>query len=339
MKDVNGNLIFVTVFESYLSKFLSENVHYFEPVYQKVLSALQEVILLNQPDNTFDRVMFTINSLVRSEYHDFKGLQDLKENFNLFTTNYYIKLLCENVLKSNLVKVLPTCPPIKEIPSLSVLCQHALFKHPKNKKQLSTFLKPEALFHEDNRGVSVLDDVSIISTRKLGIATLEHTPEDLVDYFPEPHESAQFEYTPNRMSNVGKWMSKYNLPIISGTSGSAREYLSTLLEFVKLEPMEIRLLLVSQAATLVAKGHHSYFEVIILLDRFGFKLQDVPDLYSFYEQTLPKSIVVSDLYQQFKHSKVGATLLENISADADADADCQSKELPTLMIGASGKKL
>lgn len=58
---------------------------------------------------------------------------------------------------------------------------------------------------------------------------------------------------------------------------------------------------------------------------------------SFYEQTLPKSILISELYQQFKHSKVGAMLLENISANSDAD--CQSKELPTLTIGTLSKKL
>lgn len=337
MKDVKKNLICVTVFESYLSKFLVENAHYFEPVYQKIINAIQKVIFLNQSDRTFDRIMYGVDSLMREEFNDFKGLQSLNENFNLYEINYYLKLLCDNVFKSGVIKILPTELPTKEIPSLAVLCQYALFKNPKSKKQLSAFLKPEELFHEDNRGVSAVNNTQIIRTRKLGIATPEHTPEDLLDYFPEPHEPAQFEYTPNRKSNVGQWMTKYNLPIISGASGTSRDTLSVLFEFVKLEPEEIQLLIVSQAATLVAKGHHSYFEVIILLDRFGFKLQDAPDLYTFYEQTLPKSIRGSDLYQQFKHSKVGAKLLEDVLTHTDLD--CKSIELPTLTIGSLSKKL
>lgn len=330
MKDSQGNVIEVTLFESYLSKYLIENPKFFEPVYQKILTAIQEIETLNQSNNRFNRVMFSIYSLLLLEFEEFKNIQDLKDNFNLFAANHFIRVFSDNIVKTNLITVFQKQEFTKRIPSLSVLCQHTLFKQSSDNNLLIPFLKPKKLFHENNRGVTLIKDADSVSTNKLGIATIETTPKDLLMYFPEAHYPAQFDYTPNRLSNVGRWMTQYNLPLISGSSGTARDYLSTLFCIIKLEPNEIQLMIISLAATLVAKGHHSYFEVIILLDRIGFKLQSSTNLLELYEQTLPKCIRLSESYIQFKNSDVGANLLDTITIDLSHDCECE--ELPSFRL-------
>lgn len=145
------------------------------------------------------------------------------------------------------------------------------------------------------------------------------------------YEPSQFSYKPNRESNVGKWFSKHNLPIISGASGSAIDNLALIFSLIKPTHSEIQLLMISLAATLIAKGHHSYFEIIILLDGYGFSLKSVNTLFDFYEQTLPRSIILSESYLRFTNSLKGAKLLEGISDDLEFDDDFQ--KLPILSIG------
>lgn len=332
MKDSLGNIISATLFESYLSQYLIEHPEYFEPVYQKILASIEAINAQNATDPLHDRMMYNITSLMMQEFKEFENIQSLREKPNLFTINYFFKSFCDSFLKTGKVKVSYERKPSDQIPSLSSLCLHSLFRSPSGSKALYSYMRPKELFHENNRGARLAEKPSNESTRKLGITTIETTPEELLLYFPEPYQPSQFEYVPNRKSNVGKWMDKYNLPIISGSSGSAVDYLCSLISLVELEPGEIKLLLIGLAATLVAKGHHSYFEIIIIMDRFGFKLRDTTDLYSFYEQTLPKEIVLSESYQQFKNSKVGTSLLNGITVGCEQSNS--SRMLPDLSIAA-----
>ncbi|MFA6303588.1 MAG: hypothetical protein WC627_10740 [Legionella sp.] len=330
MKDSQGNLINVTIFESYFSKYLIEHPDFFKPVYMKIIDSIQELTLLNSSNSKFDRVIFSIFSILPSEFAGYNTIDDLKSKFNLFACNYFFKLFCDRILPLQLISVFPQKKPTSTILSLSVLCQLSLFKQNPTINPLSPFLKPTDLFQERNRGALLIPQEHIITTRKLGITTLETTPTELINYFPEPYEPSQFEYRPNRKSNVGRWLSKYNLPIISGSSGSARDLLNLILKFIHLETSEIKLLLISQAAVLVAQGHHSYFEVMLFLDRIGCKFQDAPDLMRFYEQTIPVSIKTSDSYLQFKNSEFGSIRLENLPKNSDTDNNF--KELPLINI-------
>jgi hypothetical protein len=89
--------------------------------------------------------------------------------------------------------------------------------------------------------------------------------------------------------------------------------------------------MISLAATLIAKGHHSYFEIMFLLEDYGLGLKSAESLFDFYEQTLPKSITLNDSYIKFKNSSSGSKLLDGISDDLSIGGSVQM--LPSLSIG------
>lgn len=68
---------------------------------------------------------------------------------------------------------------------------------------------------------------------------------------------------------------------------------------------------------LVAKGHHSFFESMILLNESV--------------QVIPQQITESESYQQFKESKQGRVLLQGINDDLEDEVECE--HLLSLGIG------
>lgn len=99
MKDSKGNLIKVTLFESYLSKYLIEHPEYFISVYQKILGFIQQIEQLNQGNPAFERTMFGLFSLLTYE-HPHKNLDDLIEQFDLIAVNSFLKLFCDSILNN-----------------------------------------------------------------------------------------------------------------------------------------------------------------------------------------------------------------------------------------------
>ena len=321
MKDSKGNLIQVTIFESYLSKYLIENPEYFESIYQRIFSAIQEIELFNKNNRFFDRTLFSILSLLQDKYPGYNDINSLKDKFDLMPSNYFIKLFCDYILnKTQFHLMLPYSQRDCGVASLSALCKQTLFKDAKGFNKIHTHLRIPALFDENKRGATILNSKTV-KTRKLGITTLENTPENLLLYFQKKYEPSQYIYQPNRDSNVGKWLSLHNLPVISGTSGGACDSLSWLFSIMDFSHKEIKLLLVSFAAALIAEGHHSYFEIMILLDRFGYKIKSAKNLFELYEQTLPESIVRSSSYATFKHSSEMTVLINELSAIDEALGD------------------
>lgn len=366
MKDSNGNLIKVTLFESYLTKFLIEHPDFFKSTYLKIFSQIQNIYALNEKVASFHRATYSIESLFQAEYSSYKNIADICQKFDLFAAGYYLKLYCDAILVPDLIENYQEQQAFDKIPSLSLLCQYTLFNQKSTRNHVYNYLKNPFLFDETNRGVVIkgyddddendedennepsqfsylldlkyeiqeeedVEQTTNLKTRKLGIAEINSTPKDLIEYFEKSHEPSQFSYVPDRQSNVGKWLTHHNLPIITGSSGTARDFLGQLLKIVKLDPNEIQLLIISLAATLVAKGHHSYFEVMIILDRFGFKLTSTSDLLAFYEQTLPQTILTNPEYMEFKNSENGAFLLKDIVSQLDDSPDCL--ELPKITIG------
>lgn len=331
VKDDKGNLIKVTFFESYLSKYLIEHPEYFIDVYQKILNFIQQMEQLNQHNPAVERTLFSIFSILRYDYPH-SSLTDLKEQFDLVAVNSFIKLFCDCILNNQALDL--TFP---EQADNNVLINAGFFKEkapspiPKRRhSQILAQLRVPLLFELTSRGVNATD-AELVETRKLGITALECTPKDLSCYFARNYEPSQFLYTPDRTSNVGKWFARHNLPIISGTSGSICDDLALALAFLNLTQEEIRILFLGRAATLVAKGHHSFFESMILLNESGLRLQSTKTLYEFYEQTIPQSIINSESFQDFKKSSQGMVLLEGINDDLDHDDQCE--HLLTVSIG------
>lgn len=312
--DSQGNVTDATLFESYLSKHLIENTEFFKPVYFKILDAIHNLAELNKSNKWFNRVMYMLDSTMRMTYEESPSPQELKEPFKLHMVTHYITLFCDLFLKTDAMKDF--------MPNSESARGHS--------KLVIRQLKVKALFDEVNRGVIFLEEPLFAPTKKLGITTFENTPEELQSYFADKYQPAQSEYQPDRTSNVGKWLTYYNLPVIAGSSGTARDYLGWLSMLVVLEPDEIKSLIVGLAASMVTRGHHSYFEVMIILDRYGIKLENADDLLGLYEQTIPEEIRLSDSYLQFINSSNGKVLLNDIIC---SEAMPTFTNLPILKIG------
>lgn len=183
------------------------------------------------------------------------------------------------------------------------------------------------LFREENRGGTAINDAPAIETKKLGICEEEYTPLDLINYFESPHESAQNWFEPDCNSLVGRWFVNYMLPIITGASGTARDFLSKIALVHAFDREALRVVMTGLAATLVAKGHHSYFEIFIVLARMGYPLKKTETMFDFYAQTLPQSILDSKAFAAFKSSN--SIVEELIEMPFDAD-EVEIQRLPCL---------
>jgi hypothetical protein len=101
MKDENGNLVAVTLFESYLSKFLLENQDFFKPVYLKILSGIERLCLFNENNAPFQRALFAVFSLLRMSHPEATSIDYIKKNYDLFLSNpLFIKPFCDTIMKN-----------------------------------------------------------------------------------------------------------------------------------------------------------------------------------------------------------------------------------------------
>ena len=64
------------------------------------------------------------------------------------------------------------------------------------------------------------------------------------------------------------------------------------------------------AVYMVALGHHSFFEVMLVADKVGLKLQEKDTLLDFYLQCIPQSIQQSPQFKSFIDGKTGGQLIK-----------------------------
>ena len=341
MKDLYGNMISVTIFESNLSKYLLDNPQFFIPLYTKIFEAIERVIQANQHVPSFDRALFSVFTFLASKKRPQRSVKDITQNFDLLAANDFFKSFCDSFFSDGPMTL--HVPKPDSNPAISTSLGNRMFlalTFAEKKKYLYTLMRPSALFSEENRGVSLLsideeniDSGSFVRTPKLGIATPEHTPIEYSEYFEHVNnEPSQLKFTPNRDSNVGRWLTYHNLPVVTGSSGSAVDTLVMLHMILEATDEDALLLCVAHAATLVAQGHHSYFEIFIVLHQYGIPLKSAPNLYAFYEQTLPKAITSSDSFQSFKRSLFkGKADISTITDPVEPAPECSG--LPCLKIG------
>jgi hypothetical protein len=72
------------------------------------------------------------------------------------------------------------------------------------------------------------------------------------------------------------------------------------------------------SASLVARGHHSFYEVQMIADRLGFKIKDGANRQQYYEQFLTAAFKQSTEYQQFINSGMGKEYLESYALNSKA---------------------
>ena len=307
-RDEKNNLVCVTVFESFLAEFILNQTRSYESIYLRVFNAIEHFVT-NEPDkneaiqtflhkggfkNNMDRYLYSVFSQISSFYPGYSSFSDLKTNFDLLVSDYFIKLLCDQLLNTTQSEA-SRSPSQSEGPASSP----GFFIRSGSTRSPYNASRNVLLFSNDNRGVifrTIQEDIEESeceeSTRDLGIVSKDHTPERLINYFKQPIYSARFNYQPLETAFVARWLRERHLPIISGSSGSTDAILTRVLPLVQnsafpLNQEEIRILIFTQACSMVANGHHSLFEAMLVVDDFGYKLKDTDSLLDFYLQCIP----------------------------------------------------
>ncbi|KTD21033.1 hypothetical protein [Legionella londiniensis] len=307
--DIKGNHKEVCLFESYLAKFFLENSHYFEDLFKKIFPAIDTLLDSNKENQSFKRRFFLCESQVFSEHKSAGDYSKIKTSKSLIIYDTFLKFFCETVLKNNEDYYLPLLKSSNVKQSLPF----TLFgQSPKTVDSLEKYIREDIIFKPSERGAVETEDGDDFVSSKLGILLPEDTPFELRNYFDE-HFCAQMSYRANEKSHVAKWLRNHFLPIISGTSGSAETVFSQLSKVVKLSQEEAARLFLALTASTVALGHHSFFEVMLVADKVGLKLEEKPTLLEFYLQCIPEDIQQSLEFQKFIKSDTGGELIKKFT--------------------------
>lgn len=317
-RDVKNNLVVVTLFESYLSKFILENTQFYQDIYFKLFNRIESLIKDNPEQHaaiiaffkgkaglTMSRYRFSIFTRVNACYPGYDSLDALRTNFKLHPSEEFIKIIGDELLNIQLNTTATKSPKF----FLTSVSGHRSPENPQRCKQL---------FAPENRGVNSTidqfsdDDEVEPETRNLGIVTEEFTPAELRNYFEQAVHSAKFNFRPNEDSYVANWLRTRHLPVIAGASGSTDMYFSRILPLVDLKKDEIQMLVLAQACSRVAQGHHSFFEAMLVADYFGYKLTDKDNLLDYYLQCVPEIILTDPKFQDFLNSETIKPLLNNM---------------------------
>ena len=294
--DEKSNLVIVCLFETYLAKFILEHPEFYQEIYTKALDRIQHILLTDFIDNpqlnqsvdskktNYDlhRHIYTIFSQLHGNYREQSSFDSLKREFNLSAADYFIKLIIDNFL---------TPPPVLNVTPTSRL---SMFSVEPRRSPFKPSRSP-LFFSEDNRGVleifSDSDEYEEITTHSIGIVSQYFTPSDLTSYFNIPVSSARFNYEPNETSYVAQWLRCRNLPVISGSSGSTEGLINLLFPFLDLTKEEKEIMIFAQACNMVANGHHSFFEAMMIANHLRFfNVTDKDNLLDFYLQCVPEPI-------------------------------------------------
>lgn len=312
-KDSRNNSIIVCLFESYVARFFVENPHYFISAYQKLIKDLQNFLENNPKDNpelkkfilcctagiSLERRLFSIFSRTQKEFLGFDSFEAFQGDFKIAAADYLIKLIADDIL-------IPTPQIIN--PEEHFISSPSLI----TRRSPSNPFRNPTLFEEANRGVhSKFSDTSDDEDSEeyeyfsLGIMEPEFCPMELSYYFLRPIEPAGHRYIPNENSFVAQWLRKMHCPIVSGSSGSTELMINRIFPLSTLSQDEKKLIIFCQAWNMVAYGHHSFFEAMIVANDLGlFHIEAKETVLEFYMQCIPESIQLDPLFIAFIDSEL-----------------------------------
>lgn len=311
------NIVEVCLFESHLAKYFIEHPEFFQPLIDKILEAIEQVIIINSDGSAFNRLLFSVFSTISEEYPHITDMSALKRFNSLIIFDTFCKYFTERVMSISSIQLpeMETKNSMR-IPSLSALAQQSLFKSSEfGQKLLLDRLRPTPLFRDKNRGVIETDTSDCeIETHDLGILSSQDTPDSLKSFFKLPHYPSRQYYKAKEDSSMTLWLREHHLPAISGASGGIGKTISKINSFVVLSPIEYQLLGILIASSTIALGHHSFFEVMRPLSFFTGELKNKCNLLAFYEQTIPEEIKCSVSYKE--HIETYAGLIDESIFDA-----------------------
>ena len=319
--DEKNNLVVVTLFETHLAKFILENPRFYKEVFLKVINMLEGYLSKDEPRlKTYferkgprydlDRHLYTLFSRLTEHYPEQNSFESLKAHFSLSSADYFIKLVTDDILTSPCI--LSISPAGREASPATV----GVFS--KRRSPYKPHRSP-LLFSDENRGVLELktgaDTFEEVSTHAIGIASERFLPEDLAHYFSRKIFPARFNYQPNESSYVARWLRERRLPLVSGASGSTEGLLSLLLPLIDLNPEERSMLIFAQACNMVANGHHSFFEAIMVADHMSPQLIEQDTLLEFYLQCVPDVVKADAAFHAFLHEPTVYGLLDGMNLE------------------------
>lgn len=315
--DDKHNIVEVCLFESHLAKYFIEHPEFFQPLIKKILDAIEQVININSDKSAFSRLLFSVFSTISEEYPHVTDMSTLKNSNSLIIFDTFCKYFTERAMSISSIK-LPEMESksAMQVPSLSALAQHSLFKSSEfGQKLLLDKLRPASLYLDKNRGVIETDSSdSETETHDLGILSSLDTPDSLKSFFKLPHYPSRQYYKPKEDSSMTQWLREHSLPAISGASGGIGKTISKINSFVVLSPIEYQLLGILIASSTIALGHHSFFEVMRPLSFFTGELKSKCNLLAFYEQAIPEEVKCSASYKE--HIETYAGLIDEFIFNA-----------------------
>ena len=295
--DSNNNNVQRTLYESFLSKLIIENEKYYRPVFEKICKEIRFVIWFlpaylqkskQRPigdfiishswcaelfDETYyEKNLYDFDLLVR--YEDFikeEKIGRLANFIKFFFEDYLVLELIDKIRKIK-DKNVPskTQPSNGKLLTLSQLCQKKLARHYMAIADLQHVLRPNDLFSEKGRGRFEINP-DMESTTDLGIMAIHSTHSRLKNYFSEQNliGNAKLYFKRNSASNFVKLLECCDIPFISGPSGTIANSLAGLFALAPLTPIELRQYAMGVAGVLVASGHHSFFECMVVFKVIG----------------------------------------------------------------------
>lgn len=293
LRDKRNNLVISTLFESYLAKFILEHPDLYKAAYLKLLDAIEQ----DTARDEFDRLRFSVFSILNENYPNYLSIADIHKNFYLPAADFIVKLAADYLYP----------PPKVQLEFFSAT--QSFSRSPIN------YHRNPHLFSEENRGVSELDGDEVLTTKDLGIVEAQYRPQELLNYFSQEIEPSMNSYVPLESSSVAKLLRSHECPVIAGSSGSTEALISRLFLLTHLTPEEKHLLIFSQACNMIANGHHSLLESMIVANALGVgELNPQASQRDFYLQCVPPSIQAHPNFIEFINSKMVAELLSGIDS-------------------------
>lgn len=334
--DKKGNNINRTSYESFLSKVIIENERFIRPVFDKINAELMHVaeIFAAHQDNVFFKncldhikkgIQFRYPNLSPTEFFKEGQISDFIECYKFWFENELFRRWSKTELPeikdsiTNSSNINNTPKTLSELVQAKIKSEKfgIIDKKTKEFQKIEiteALVRPGILFNDRGR----LPVNSFEKSSDIGIMTPETTPDLLRKKSDIKRSSAKLSSKPDYKSSVVKNFRAHNIPFIAGASGTVGFTLRAILNWSKnnfsnitFTPSELKMLAMGLAADMTYKGHHSFYESMIIFKSIGFKIELIDDHKKFYEQFLTEEFKQSDEYQKFlsEHDYIEETMV------------------------------
>jgi|688.fasta_scaffold231110_2 hypothetical protein len=290
-KDIHGNLVELTLYESYLSHAILNDENLYKKLFLEIMSLIREAIQRSD-SSSYNRKLFSIFSLLQDEFPGYNSIDAFFDcSFNIYAIAVFNKLFFAYLLEET------TIQKAADTSTLSTLIRFSVVSDKQLSNQLKQELLPENLFADLRIGRK--NNHSTAATRKFGITTEENAPDKFKNYFGNEYTPGQSRYKRDSKSIATRWLEENQLPFVSGISGTLGQCYYGLLQLSNFSNQEIRTYLMIISATLVARGHHSFGELHPVIKKIGFSIKEIDNKQKYYEQFLTEDFLRSAAYKNF----------------------------------------